>query len=96
MAEFKWRDNLDFVNQVFDWWDKAAKTEETWTRNRNLGRIEGAILGATGKDVTIERMRDICEALDIPWDYNEDTDELAWGDEALKRKGEKNEPKIGS
>ena len=81
MEKFAWRDNLDFVNQVLDWWAKAVNAERDWTRNVYVGRIEGAIYGATGKEVHIYNMVGICKALDIPYKKDIGTGMVAWGDE---------------
>jgi hypothetical protein len=83
MKKFKWRDNLDFVNKVLGWWDKAANTEDYRTRNMYVGKIQGAIFGVTGEEFPIYNMTGICKALDIP--YKEIGDGMvAWGDEVAE------------
>ena len=77
--EFNWRDHLDQVNDILDYWNKIATTNEGWSRPKGCLWIEGAIFGLTGKEVTVECMVDICQALSIPFRRREDG-MVEWGD----------------
>jgi hypothetical protein len=77
--KFKWRDHLDEVNTILDRWDKAARTNEGWSRPKDCLWIDGAIFALTGKDVYVESMTDICNALGIPNRRREDG-MCEWGD----------------
>ena len=78
-SKFKWRNHLDEVNKILDYWNKIAMQNVGWSRPKGCLWVEGAIYSLTGKEVTIDCMVDICQALDIPYCKREDG-MVAWGD----------------
>lgn len=82
MKKFKWRKNPVLVNQIFQWSINAGATDHEGTRQRYIGKIEGAIFSVTRKKCCVGSMADICEALGIPYAYDEKVDIIYWGEKA--------------
>jgi len=78
--KFNWRDHLDQVNDIINYWNEIANHNEGWSPPVGVLWIEGAIYGLTGKEVTVSCGDHICQALGIPARMRDDG-MMEWGDE---------------
>lgn len=77
--QFNWRDHLDEVSDVLDYWNRIATSNNGWPLPEGTLWIEGAIYGLTKKKVAVSCMVDICKALGVPYREREDG-MVEWGD----------------